>query len=142
MIRIAVVLLAAASPAAAQVAPQIAPLSFDSGKALPITPGAWSLVATPTGSEARYGAHLSLRCDRTARTVTIARPAEPAASLTIVTDASTRALPAGGRLLANDSLLDAIAFSRGRFVVSGGIGPVLAVPTWPEAARAIEDCRN
>jgi hypothetical protein len=138
MIRIAAVLLAAAAPAAAQVAP----LSYDSGKALPITPGAWSLVATATGSEASYGAHISLRCDRAARTVTIARPAAPAASLTIVTDSLTRALPAGGRLLANDPLLDAIAFSRGRFLVSGGSGPVLAVPTWPEAARAIEDCRN
>ena len=138
MIRIAAVLLAAAAPAAAQVAP----LSFDSDKVLPITPGAWGLAATATGSEARYGTHLSLRCDRAARTVTIARPVEPVASLTIVTDSVTRALPAGGRLLANDPLLDAIAFSRGRFLVSGGSGPVLAVPTWPEAARAIEDCRN
>ena len=39
-------------------------------------------------------------------------------------------------------LNDAIAFSRGRFLVSGGSGPVLAVPSWPEAARSIEDCRN
>jgi len=44
--------------------------------------------------------------------------------------------------LANDQLLDAIAFSRGRFLVSGGTGPILAVPSWPEAARSIEDCRN
>ena len=32
----------------------------------------------------------------------------------------TRNLPVGGRLLATDPLLDAIAFSRGRFLVSGG----------------------
>jgi hypothetical protein len=54
----------------------------------------------------------------------------------------TRALPVGGRLLANDPLLDAIALSRGRFLISDGRGPVLAVPSWPEAARSIEDCRN
>jgi hypothetical protein len=49
-------------------------------------------------------------------------------------------VPAGGRLQANDPLLDAIAFSRGRFMVTGG-GATLAIPSWPEAARSIEDCR-
>ena len=45
----------------------------------------------------------------------------------------TRSLPAGGTVYANDKLLDAIAFSRGRFLVAGGAGPVLAIPSWPEA---------
>ena len=138
MIRAFVVLLAAASPVAAQVAP----LSFDAGKSLQITPGQWDLVATATGSEARYSAVLSIRCDRQTRTVTIRLPAQPAAALRIATSTLTRELPAGGRLLANDPLLDALAFSRGRFLVSGGTGSVLAIPSWPEAARAIEDCRN
>ena len=138
MIRIIVATLAVAAPATAQVAP----LTFDSGKSLPIVAGQWTYVASATGSEARYGTHLAFRCDRTTRTVSIYQPNLPNSSLAVATSALTRALPSGGRLLANDSLLDAIAFSRGRFLISGGSGPILAVPSWPEAARSIEDCRN
>lgn len=138
MIRIAAVLMVAATPAAAQVAS----LSFEAGNSLPIASGQWSHAVSATGSEARYGTHIALRCDRATRTVTIYRPGAPTTSLTIATSVLSRALPVGGRLLANDPLLDAIAFSRGRFLISSGSGPVLAVPSWPEAARAIEDCRN
>jgi hypothetical protein len=138
MIRTLLVVLAVASPAAAQVAP----LSFEAGKALSLANGQWSHVVTPTGSEARFGSHLSLLCDRPTRTVTISRPGMPVAALTIATDTASRALPPNGRLSAYDPLLDAIAFSRGRFLVSGGGAAVLAVPSWPEVARSIEDCRN
>jgi hypothetical protein len=138
MIRNIVALLAVAAPAAGQVPL----LTFDSGKSLPIATGQWAYVASATGSEARYGAHIVVRCDRTTRTVSIYRPNLPDSSLTIATSALTRALPVGGRLLANDPLLDAIAFSRGRILISSGSGPIIAVPSWPEPARAIEDCRN
>jgi hypothetical protein len=137
MIRIAAVLLAAAAPAAAQVNST----SFEAGRSLALASGQWTHTVTANGSEARYGPHLLLRCDRATRTVTISRPATPAAALTILTDTVTRSLPPNGRLSAYDRLLDAIAFSRGRFLVSEG-GPLLAVPSWPEAARSIEDCRN
>ena len=137
MIRLSVLLFAAAAPAAAQVAP----ISFESGKLLPLTPGQWTYAANASGSEARYGASFSMRCDRATRTVIISRPGAPPAVLAIATDSVTRNLPVGGRLLANDPLLDAIAFSRGRFLVSEG-GATLAIPTWPEAARSIEDCRS
>ena len=137
MIRLSVLLFAAAAPAAAQVAP----VSFEAGKLLPLTPGQWTYAASATGSEARYGAAFSLRCDRATRTVIISRPGAAPTVLTIATDSVTRNLPVGGRLLANDPLLDAIAFSMGRFLVSEG-GATLAIPTWPEAARSIEDCRS
>ena len=65
MIRIIVALLAVAAPAAAQNPS----LSFDSGKSLPIATGQWVYVESATGSEARYGAHIVVRCDRTSRTV-------------------------------------------------------------------------
>ncbi|MCF2513743.1 hypothetical protein LVY65_01500 [Sphingomonas sp. G124] len=140
MIRLAVVLLAAASPAATQVAP----LSFEPGKALPLAPGQWSYIPTAGGSLASFGSAVTLRCDRTTRTVTITRPSSGVATgpLTFATSSLIRTLPLGGRLLANDPLLDAIAFSRGRFLMSDGAGPILAIPAWPEAARSIEDCRN
>lgn len=137
MIRFILLFLAATAPVAAQV-PQ---MSFEAGKALTIAPGQWVHSSTPTGSEARYGAYLTIRCDRASRTVTIMRPGLAPQPLAIVTSALSRTVPTGGRLQANDSLLDAIAFSRGRFLVSGG-GAALAIPSWPEAARSIEDCRN
>jgi hypothetical protein len=138
MIRIAVALMAVAAPAAAQ----LATVTFEYGKSLPLAVGQWSYVATATGGEARFGGHLLLRCDKPTRTMTVSRPNLPVASLTIVTDMQTRALPPNGRLSAFDPLLDAMSFSRGRFLIAGGSAGPLAVPSWPEAARAIEDCRN
>ena len=138
MIRLSAVLLAVAAPTAAQ----ISPLTFEAGKSLALASGQWSYVATATGGEARYGLHLALQCDRPTRTVMIARPGIPSAALTIVTDTAWRTLPPNGRLSAYDPLLDAMAFSRGRFLISSGTGPALAVPSWPEGARAVEDCRN
>jgi hypothetical protein len=40
-----------------------------------------------------------------------------------------------------DPLLDAIAFSRGRFRVEVAGQPPLYLPSWPEISRVIEDCR-
>jgi hypothetical protein len=138
MIKAFVVFLAVAAPAAGQVAD----LSFESGKSLPIAAGEWSYVRTATGGEARYGTQLTLLCDRPTRTIAITRPGTAAAALTMATDTLSRSLPPNGRISAYDPLLDAMAFSRGRFLISGGTGPILAIPSWPEAARAIEDCRN
>ena len=138
MIRIAVALTAVAAPASAQ----LSPMTYDFGKSLSLATGQWSYVATATGGEARFGTHLLLVCDKPTRTVTISRPGAPAAALTITTDMQTRTIAPNGRLSAYDPLLDAMAFSRGRFLVSGGSAAVLAIPSWPEAARAIEDCRN
>jgi hypothetical protein len=47
-----------------------------------------------------------------------------------------------GMVSANDPLLDAIAFSRGRFTVEVPGLPMLVLPAWPEPARVIEDCRS
>ena len=135
---IVAMLLAVAVPAAAQQSP----LSFEAASQLPLANGQWTYFATAGGSIAAYGSHVQLRCDRATRTVTIGRPNGVPAALSVATDSAIRALPPNGRLLAADPLLDAIAFSRGRFIISGGTGPTVAVTSWPEAARAIEDCRN
>jgi hypothetical protein len=45
------------------------------------------------------------------------------------------------RLPARDTLLDAIAFSRGRFGLEIGGGDALYVAPYPEITRVIEDCR-
>ncbi len=74
------------------------------------------------------------------------------ASLTIRTTSLTRAVPVqptGGvpaqvaaALAANDGLLDAMGFSRGRFVVEQPGAPTLVVPAWAEIERVTEDCRG
>ncbi len=45
-------------------------------------------------------------------------------------------------LPANDPLLDAIGFSRGRFVVEQAGTPPLVLPAWAEVERVVEDCRG
>lgn len=45
------------------------------------------------------------------------------------------------QLPAADPLLDQMAFSRGRFLVTAEGGLSLVVPAWPELARVVEDCR-
>ncbi len=93
-----------------------------------------------------------LRCDRTERRVYLSRAGAITAPLTIRTSSATRALavqPTGGALpyvaatlAPNDSLLDAIAFSRGRIAIEQQNAPVLVVPPYAEIDRVIEDCRG
>ncbi|WP_159983748.1 hypothetical protein [Novosphingobium sp. 18050] len=44
-------------------------------------------------------------------------------------------------LPARDKVLDAMAFSRGRFAISAPGESTLYIPSWAEVARVIEDCR-
>ncbi|MDQ3074853.1 MAG: hypothetical protein M3Q88_04475, partial [Pseudomonadota bacterium] len=79
------------------------------------------------------------------RRVTLRRivAAAPASPMTIVTDLATHNIPSDGVVANTDPALDAIAFTRGRFIVSGGgSGLRLVVPASPEAARSIDNCRN
>ena len=96
---------------------------------------------------------LQLRCDRANGYVILDRRVSVPgnASVTITTSATTRALPATGvnspapairiAMPARDPLLDAMAFSRGRFALATTGQPTLYVPSWPEVSRVIEDCR-
>lgn len=45
-------------------------------------------------------------------------------------------------LEARDPLLDAMAFSNGRFAINAASERALVVPAWPEITRVIEDCRR
>jgi hypothetical protein len=144
-------LIAGSSVNAQTVAP-----ALDLGTATPIA-GSWVYAQTANGSEASFLnasalPQLTIRCTRATRRITIAKPASAAAPfLTVWTSAQTRALrasfnPATQRLSAElaayDPLLDAIAFSRGRFGVSVAGQPALVVPAWAEPQRVIEDCRS
>jgi hypothetical protein len=119
-------------------------------------PGGWTYAATAAGTEASFldssgQPQLFVRCTRAGRVVTIAKPATAAAPfLSVWTSNLTRNLPASynpatyrlsASVTASDPLLDAIAFSRGRFAVSVSGATALIVPAWEEPARVIEDCR-
>ncbi|UZK69105.1 hypothetical protein OKW76_13910 [Sphingomonas sp. S1-29] len=122
----------------------------------PLTAGTWSYSRDAQGSIARFGQpgaepELSLRCDRSAGALVLSRrgTAPGNAAMTVRTNTSTRALPstatAGAmtvRLPVRDALIDAMGFSRGRFVVELRPLPVLVVPTWAEFLRVAEDCRG
>lgn len=120
---------------------------------MPITPGDWTYAAgTAQFGQPGYQPLLTLRCDLATRTVEIARYAAVAAQPLIVrAEAMERSIGAAltaeasprlvARVPARDPLLDAMAFSKGRFAVEVGGLPTLYVPPYPEVTRVIEDCR-
>jgi hypothetical protein len=105
-------------------------------------------------SVARFdGDALILSCNREAGSITLLRPgvATGTVPVTITTATLNRTLTATAEagpppvialtLPARDGLLDAMAFSRGRFAVEVAGLPTLYVPSWTEVSRVIEDCR-
>lgn len=124
----------------------------------PITPGNWSYESGAGGSAAQFGSDaaaplVSLRCEQTAGRIALHRAgaAPGPLPLTITTSTLTRAFTAtpeaGGTpqlslaFAPRDAVLDAMAFSRGRFVIEVAGLPTLYLPAWPEVGRVIEDCR-
>lgn len=125
---------------------------------IPRTAGDWSYSANIGGGVANFrapgGATLfSISCDRTSGTVSLFRPgiATGPAPMRILTEVTTRLLdarPASGAspalaasLSARDSLLDAMALSKGRFSVETTGQAPLYLPSWAEVSHVIEDCR-
>lgn len=134
---------------------------------VPLAAGDWTWAPHASGSEARFGVAgqqpvAILQCDRNISVVRLSLPYDPAyapaAQATITTSTSsgtvaverqvvdgqatlTMALPASHRLL------DAMAFSRGRFLVQiegvnwHGVNWI-ALPSWSEVGRVVEDCRG
>ncbi len=125
---------------------------------MPLTPGNWYYRSEAATSQALFGpanseATFLLRCDRALRRVTLSREGTASGNMmTLRTTSTSRSLPiaaqteplpyASATLAANDRLLDAIAFSRGRFTVEVPGAPMLVIPAWPEPARVVEDCRG
>lgn len=123
----------------------------------PLSAGTWSYRRDGATSVAAFGPPgtapaLSLRCDFAAGRITLSRFASVTgpASATIRTSSSARVVPlapgAPGELTASlgarDALVDAMGFSRGRFVVEMAGQPPLVVPAWAEILRVAEDCRR
>lgn len=121
---------------------------------MPQTPGDWRYES----GIARFGAGgntlFAMACNRAAGTVTLLRTGSAASPvpMSVITTSIARAMtaqpvPSGqaqlqAALPANDALLDAMAFSRGRFAIDVNGLPSLYLPAWPEVGRVIEDCRK
>jgi hypothetical protein len=124
----------------------------------PLTSGDWSYREDGPGSVALFGlpnaeARFSIRCDEAARQVVLSRAGNASGNgaMTIRTTSLTRMVPsqaAGGAaphmivaLTPRDSLLDAMGYSRGRFIVEQPGLPTLVIPAYAEIERVTEDCR-
>jgi len=124
----------------------------------PQTPGDWYYRSGGGTTRALFGdagadARLAITCDIAQRSITLARAGTGTATqMNIRTESADRALPAApsanaipsidARVGATDSILDAIAFSKGRFAVEVAGLDTLYLPSWPEITRVIEDCRR
>ncbi|MBU6269275.1 MAG: hypothetical protein KGN34_17135 [Sphingomonadales bacterium] len=124
---------------------------------MPLAAGDWRWSNEGGNSTARFGLPgltlLTLTC-RTDHTVAMTRTLPAAqtngAPLTMIVHAggsdrplAAQAVPGGATvaMAPRDPLLDAIAFARGRFAVEVQGADTLALPSWPEVARVIDDCR-
>jgi hypothetical protein len=122
----------------------------------PLTPGDWRYQPTATGSTASFGTpgtpQFVIECNRASRSIGLYREQPVAGAMSIITTSATRLLQtrlagnpptaAGATLAASDPLLDAMGYSRGRFVVEQPGLSTLVIPAWPEIERVTEDCRK
>ena len=126
----------------------------------PRTAGDWSYQRDGSGTVAAYLAPgdaplFMMRCDTTRRQITLARalPRQSGEELPmrILTETGERIMGArpiaaptpmsASVVAASDPLLDAMAFSKGRFAVEVAGQDTLYLPSWIELSRVIEDCR-
>lgn len=122
-----------------------------------VTAGVWRYGRDARGSVAMFGridadAVAVLRCDRQGGRLFLSVPGSTPGTLTVRTSSTVRTLAVGATggtpsylaatLAPGDALLDAIAFSRGRFALSMAGAAPLVLPAWSEVGRVVEDCRG
>lgn len=144
-------------PAALPAVPQpsaVAAAPKDSRDA-PQTDGAWSWSLSGGQSTARFAAAggavlATLHCDKSGGRVLLSRAGTMSAATPMAVETTSVRRPLFGdpqagwltaAIPATDPLLDAIAFSRGRFALEAAGLATLYLPTWPELTRVVEDCR-
>jgi hypothetical protein len=151
----------ASAPVAAAPKPAPPPASFsDNWQDAPRSNGDWVYRRDSRGSVALFGpngadASFIIRCDSGARRIYLSRAGSflggDSSVMTIRTSTAMKSFGVKNNgdtpayvavaLPVNEPQLDAMAFSRGRFLVSVKGSGDLVIPSWPEIARVIEDCR-
>ena len=139
----------------ASTPPPVAPAASWSDRAP--AAGVWTYSRDGRGSIARFGqaggdALFTIRCEATGARIFVSRPGSVAARMTLRSTNGAKAydaLPTSGtppyvaaEIAARDPQLDAMAFSRGRILISLGGAGDLILPIWPEFTRVVEDCRG
>ncbi len=118
----------------------------------PLSPGDWTYSpssSTPLATFRSERVTFTIRCQR-GRAIWLALTGVQGDGLAVRTSYGARQLPAErvhlnemvAQLPVSDPLLEQMAFSRGRLLVTVEGGPSLVVPAWPEIGRVIEDCRS
>ncbi len=138
--------------------PALAAPQYDNWLDAPQTAGDWTYrdgnaLSFATFAQAGSAARFGIECAKSTQTVRLVRGANANGQvpMRIRTETASRLLTAtpspdgrpilAAELPARDSLLDAIALSRGRFAVETGGLDTLYLPAWSEVTRVIEDCR-
>jgi hypothetical protein len=153
--RFAVLAALAALVSASPLTAQPGASTLDPASTTPLS-GSWTYSATLGATEADFigsdsRTQLALKCARAARQVWISKPsAVPVTQLSVWTSEMTRNVsatfnPSTGQatalLNAYDPLLDALALSRARIALGVPGAAPLVLPSSPEVARIVEDCR-
>jgi hypothetical protein len=124
----------------------------------PLSLGDWVYRRDDRGSIALFGvagndATVTLRCDKTRGRIYLARSGAGASGKMVVRSSSTlkelATSPTGGALpylaseiVPTDPILDAVVYSRGRFALEVDGQLPIAIPSWAEIGRVVEDCRG
>ncbi|WP_088185165.1 hypothetical protein [Sphingobium sp. Z007] len=139
------------------VSPAPPPPAATEWRYLAATPGNWTYRAEAAGAVAMFGtgpadARLTLRCDRASRRISLARAGAGPGAIIVRTSYGATSWPASQSMgavpqivafrAASDTVLDQIAYSRGKFAVEVAGSAPLIVPAWAEVSRVIEDCRG
>lgn len=150
----------APGPAAAPAPAPVAVPKYDNWMDAPATPGAWRYSTDAGGAplaafgEANSEPRFAMRCNRARRVMIIERAGSVSTptSMIVRTETIDRQLTAKqadstlprmqAELAAYDPLLDAMAFSKGRFAVEVAGQATLYLPAWTEVTRVIEECRS
>ena len=126
-----------------------------------VSPGTWAYRPDPQWPVALFGqpgaqASFAVRCDRALRRILLQRavrqPFDVAAQMTIRSTTAEVSYPTSVlawaptyltvEIAASEPLLDAMAISRGRILISVSGQTPLVLPSWVELTRVIEDCRS
>jgi hypothetical protein len=123
----------------------------------PLTSGDWVYRRDERGSIALFGpiganALVTLRCDSARRKIYLAREGRSVGMMVVRSSSAMKELtgaPTGGmppyiaaEIAPNDPILDAMALSRGRIAINVAGQQALALPSWAEITRVVEDCRG
>ncbi len=125
-----------------------------------ISPGSWVYRRDARGSIALFGtlgadALVTLRCDQARKRIYLTRADEAGTGGGTITIRSSSAMKQfsasatgatppyiAAEIMPSDSILDAMAYTRGRIALEVSGQQSIAIPVWSELPRIVDDCRG